>query len=381
MKTTKTERDNALAGLRATGLIDADAVYDMAADLDTALARADRSEEYASGLVSDVEAMGSKLDTALARAEGLEREVETLKEAKSEAESERDEVRELRAEVARLKWERGHVRAELLSSQPLWLARFDDWLSKQCGPRATPPPTPPSELDTLRAEVATLKEDLHEALGYVSDYFRQKHFARYLVNGELLSTLAAPPPAAAPSLVTLTCEVCCAKFETRYVYKTPSGFRCPDHMPPCRGCGELLKIENYRVADGCPCNASRGINHGLVPIGTCTCAECDPEQTGSTRWPPAAPGAVDSLRAQLATAIENLKLENRRAEKYRAALDRIVGCTDGYMISASEMQRDIAREALDAPADAPSPRAESESGNGGRGIPRTRRRREGGLGG
>ncbi len=54
----------------------------------------------------------------------------------------------------------------------------------------------------------------------------------------------------------------------------------------CRGCGKTLHAENVRAADGCPCNSARGINHGLVPKDTCTCVVCDPEQTGSTRYPP-----------------------------------------------------------------------------------------------
>lgn len=51
----------------------------------------------------------------------------------------------------------------------------------------------------------------------------------------------------------------------------------------CRDCGKPLLPENDRIADGCPCNSPRGINHGLVSKETCTCSECDPEQTGSTR--------------------------------------------------------------------------------------------------
>jgi hypothetical protein len=51
----------------------------------------------------------------------------------------------------------------------------------------------------------------------------------------------------------------------------------------CRICGGILFPENRRIADGCPCNSARGINHGLVAKNTCTCIECDPEQTGSTR--------------------------------------------------------------------------------------------------
>jgi hypothetical protein len=59
------------------------------------------------------------------------------------------------------------------------------------------------------------------------------------------------------------------------------------YAPPsdCRGCGGPLLPEQRRIADGCPCNSRRGINHGLVAKNTCTCVVCDPEQTGSTRYP------------------------------------------------------------------------------------------------
>jgi hypothetical protein len=57
-------------------------------------------------------------------------------------------------------------------------------------------------------------------------------------------------------------------------------------MRICKGCGQPLKLENYRIADGCPCNSGRGINHGLVDRRTCTCPHCDPDYTGSTRYPP-----------------------------------------------------------------------------------------------
>lgn len=51
----------------------------------------------------------------------------------------------------------------------------------------------------------------------------------------------------------------------------------------CRGCGKLLLENNYPLADGCPCNSPRGINHDLVPDDVCTCVICDPKQTGSSR--------------------------------------------------------------------------------------------------
>jgi hypothetical protein len=55
-------------------------------------------------------------------------------------------------------------------------------------------------------------------------------------------------------------------------------------MENCRGCGQELD-GNENVADGCPCNSPRGINHGLVPSHVCTCVECDPAQTGGARKP------------------------------------------------------------------------------------------------
>lgn len=92
-------------------------------------------------------------------------------------------------------------------------------------------------------------------------------------------------------------------------------FSPPDE---CRGCGEGIWPENRTIADGCPCNSSRGINHGLVPKNTCTCQECDPEQTGSTRYPwPASWRALleqDHLRA-MADALEAATAEVERLRK------------------------------------------------------------------
>lgn len=54
----------------------------------------------------------------------------------------------------------------------------------------------------------------------------------------------------------------------------------------CLGCGKDLLPENRVMADGCPCNSPRGVNHGRVPRDVCTCEKCDPEQTGSSRFRP-----------------------------------------------------------------------------------------------
>ena len=67
----------------------------------------------------------------------------------------------------------------------------------------------------------------------------------------------------------------------------PQGFYCRGcGRPICRGCGRPINPDNYLIADGCPCNSGRGINHSLVPQECCTCAFCDPAQTGSSRVRP-----------------------------------------------------------------------------------------------
>ncbi len=66
----------------------------------------------------------------------------------------------------------------------------------------------------------------------------------------------------------------------------PNHYPGADYGPPdaCRSCGGELWVEFATVADGCPCNSPRGVNHGLVPVNTCTCIECDPKQTGASRY-------------------------------------------------------------------------------------------------
>jgi hypothetical protein len=80
----------------------------------------------------------------------------------------------------------------------------------------------------------------------------------------------------------------------------------------CRACRAPLKPEDYRVADGCTCNSGRGVNHGLVAVQTCTCVTCDPEQTGSTRYPPLPEWAEN----------DRLRTENARLEAVIASTER-----------------------------------------------------------
>ena len=51
----------------------------------------------------------------------------------------------------------------------------------------------------------------------------------------------------------------------------------------CRGCGAEIDEANVAIADQCPCNSGRGVNHGIVSREICTCSECDPAGTGSSR--------------------------------------------------------------------------------------------------
>ena len=80
--------------------------------------------------------------------------------------------------------------------------------------------------------------------------------------------------------------------DNRYPWEAEDGSAPYSNPDACRGCGGALLPEHRRAADGCPCNAPRGVNHGLVPKNTCTCEECDPAQTGSTRIPPPVGGAA-----------------------------------------------------------------------------------------
>lgn len=79
-------------------------------------------------------------------------------------------------------------------------------------------------------------------------------------------------------------------------HDSPESARCgaSTGAVACRGCGQPLATPSpdLLLADGCPCNSRRGVNHGLVPVRVCTCAECDPAQTGAARPEPGPYGHV-----------------------------------------------------------------------------------------
>lgn len=60
--------------------------------------------------------------------------------------------------------------------------------------------------------------------------------------------------------------------------------QCGVNNEKCRGCDHWLEFNNLSIADGCPCNSPRGINHGIVPKEVCTCEVCDSESTGTSRF-------------------------------------------------------------------------------------------------
>jgi hypothetical protein len=92
--------------------------------------------------------------------------------------------------------------------------------------------------------------------------------------------------------VTMATHGCSYNRPGLYPWEESEGLPLPGAKPwvLCKGCGCALLTTHRRVADGCPCNSPRGINHGLVPKNTCTCVICDPAQTGGTRYPVQAHG-------------------------------------------------------------------------------------------
>lgn len=62
----------------------------------------------------------------------------------------------------------------------------------------------------------------------------------------------------------------------------------------CLGCSATLSPDNFALADGCPCNSPRGVNHGRVPVDVCTCNACDPAQSGASRRRCECPPGVQS---------------------------------------------------------------------------------------
>lgn len=124
------------------------------------------------------------------------------------------------------------------------------------------PPTPPREPTPTTKEGATMNtEPSPEALERAAQLWCSPHMASEVLDPVFAREIARALDAFAASRPSVAAP------------------------PACRGCEAPLLPENRRVADGCPCNSRRGINHGLVAKDTCTCIECDPAQTGSTRYP------------------------------------------------------------------------------------------------
>lgn len=97
-----------------------------------------------------------------------------------------------------------------------------------------------------------------------------------------MEALAAPHKTLTEALAPPVGDPADIAPDDRYPGEDNSGSG-PPFMYDCRGCNFGLKKANRSAADGCSCNSPRGINHGRVPVNTCTCPNCDPAETGSAR--------------------------------------------------------------------------------------------------
>lgn len=103
---------------------------------------------------------------------------------------------------------------------------------------------------------------------------------------------------------------------------------------PCRACGKPILTD--RVADGCPCNSPRGVNHGIVPAYVCTCPECDPAQTGSVR---ARPDEIKQLRGR-EESLWNFGAPGHWAVDDPLTFPHCIRCIDDESISTSHGAHD-----------------------------------------
>jgi hypothetical protein len=113
----------------------------------------------------------------------------------------------------------------------------------------------------------------------------------------------------------------------------------------CRGCGKPLSMKNWNVADGCPCNSTRGVNHGLVPMLTCTCKECDPDQTGGTRDAKTMLAKNEELEALLESEKKLAKNRLELATTYGNKIEELEKDRDQYKSLAVQGERTIQDQA------------------------------------
>jgi hypothetical protein len=102
----------------------------------------------------------------------------------------------------------------------------------------------------------------------------------------------------------------------------------------CRACGALLLTKNAPIADGCPCNSPRGVNHGLVPVDVCTCVECDPAQTGSSRV-----REKTTMSTDLATELDDAADVYDIVARMQTEQGSIQSATYSYVVAARLRQR------------------------------------------
>ena len=159
----------------------------------------------------------------------------------------------------------------------------EEWLRAMGGMPNDPPPGQPVELSWTiwEKDVHSISGDEPASFGFTwSSEDGSWWLECWDKGGEQLGIIELEPRATRGAVRSLFREM-------GVVLRTPE---------KCRGCGRWLNPCADTIADGCPCNSPRGINHGIVPEHACTCPVCDPAQTGSARqhrWMP--PGCEREL--------------------------------------------------------------------------------------
>lgn len=192
------------------------------------------------------------------------------------------------------------VLATIVDAARAWLVHLDgqpaddhepvttdsfDWLRAMGGMPNDPPPGQPVELSWTiwEKDVHSISGDEPAGFGFTwSSEDGSWWLECWDKGGEQLGIIELEPRATRGAVRALFREM-------GVVLRTPE---------KCRGCGKWLNPLADRIADGCPCNSPRGVNHGIVPAYVCTCPVCDPAQTGSARQHPQTPdGCTRELKA------------------------------------------------------------------------------------
>jgi hypothetical protein len=108
----------------------------------------------------------------------------------------------------------------------------------------------------------------------------------------------------------------------------------------CRACRKRLLVGNDTIADGCPCNSGRGVNHGVVRPEVCTCVVCDPAQTGSSRvrkrLAPVVRPAGDNTQV-VRSSDSGSETVRPKENEIMASNARLLGLAEGWLMRVNHM--------------------------------------------